>query len=153
MVCQFLLYNKVNQLYIYIYAHISSLLCLPPTLPIPPVQGVTKHRADLPVLCGCFPLAIGFTFGSVCMSMPLSTSDVLSSSINMNEFLLNSKTVEIKCDNPLENTQRLLIHGVCTLNVYFLPFCLRFTYYGTICKISLLASKDWLKYKKGPEEL
>ena len=33
---------------------------------------VTKHRADLPVLCGCFPLAIYFTFGSVYMSMPLS---------------------------------------------------------------------------------
>ena len=29
MVCQFLLYNKVNQLYIYIYPHISSLLHLP----------------------------------------------------------------------------------------------------------------------------
>ena len=72
MVHQFLLYNKVNQLYIYIYPHIPSLLCLPPTLPIPPLQVVTKHRADLPVLCGCFPLAICFKFGSVCMSMPLS---------------------------------------------------------------------------------
>ena len=72
MVCQFLLYNKVNQLYIYIHPHISSLLRLPPTLPIPPLQVVTKHRADLPVLCGCFPLAIYFTFGSVYMSMPLS---------------------------------------------------------------------------------
>ena len=70
MVCQFLLYNKVNQLYI--YSHISSLLCLPPTLPIPPLQVVTKHRGDLPVLCGCFPLAIYFTFGSVYMSMSLS---------------------------------------------------------------------------------
>ena len=69
MVCQFLLYNKVNQLYIYIYPHISSLLCL---LPIPPLQVVTKHRADLPVLCSCFPLDIDFTFGSVYMSMPLS---------------------------------------------------------------------------------
>ena len=68
----FLLYNKVNQLYIYIYTHISSLLRLPPTLPIPPLCVVTKHRADLPVLCGCFPLAIYFTFGSVYMSMPLS---------------------------------------------------------------------------------
>ena len=38
MVCQFLLYNKVNQLCIYIYPHISSLLRLPPTLPIPPLQ-------------------------------------------------------------------------------------------------------------------
>ena len=72
MVCQFLLYNKVTQLYIYIYPHISSLLHLPPTLPIPPLQVVTKHRADLPVLCGCFPLVIYFTFGSVYISMPLS---------------------------------------------------------------------------------
>ena len=72
MVCQFLLYNKVNQLYMYIYPHISSLLRLPPTLPIPPLQVVTKHRADLPVLCSCFPLVIYFTFGSVYMSMPLS---------------------------------------------------------------------------------
>ena len=64
MVCQFLLYNKVNQLYIYIYPHISSLLHLPLTLPISPLQVVTKHRADLPVLCVCFPLAIYFTFGS-----------------------------------------------------------------------------------------
>ena len=37
MVCQFLLYNKMNQLYIYICPHISSLLRLPPTLPIPPL--------------------------------------------------------------------------------------------------------------------
>ena len=57
MLCQFLLYNKVNQLYAQ----------LPPTLPIPPLQVVTKHRADLPVLCGCFPLASYFTFGSVYM--------------------------------------------------------------------------------------
>ena len=72
MVCQFLLYNKVNQPYTYIYPHIPSLLSLPPTLPILPLQVVTKHRADLPVLCSCFPLAISFTFGSVYMSMLLS---------------------------------------------------------------------------------
>ena len=72
MVCQFLLYNKVNQLYIFIYPHISSLLCLPPTLPIPPLQVVTKHRANIPELCGCFPLAIYFTFGSVYIYMPHS---------------------------------------------------------------------------------
>ena len=33
MVCYFLLYNKVNQLYIYICSHISSLLHLPPSHP------------------------------------------------------------------------------------------------------------------------
>ena len=43
MVCKFLLYNKVNQPYIYIYPHISSLLRLPPTLPIPPPLG--GHKA------------------------------------------------------------------------------------------------------------
>ena len=44
MFCQFLLYNKVKQLYVHIYPHISSLLGLPPTLPIPPLQVVTKHE-------------------------------------------------------------------------------------------------------------
>ena len=47
------------------YINISpSLLRLLPSLPIPPLQVVTKHEADLPVLCSCFPLAIYFTFGS-----------------------------------------------------------------------------------------
>ena len=72
MLCQWLLYDEVNQLYVYIYPHIPSLLRLPPTLPITPLQVFTKHRADLPVLCGCFPLAIYFTFRSVYMSLPLS---------------------------------------------------------------------------------
>ena len=72
MLCQFLLYNKVNQLYAYVYPHIPSLLHLPPTLSIPPLQVVTKHQADLPVLCSCFPLAIYFTFGSVYVSVLLS---------------------------------------------------------------------------------
>ena len=72
MLCQFLLYNSVNQLCVYIYPHIPSLLQLPPTLSIPPLQVDIKHRADLPVLCCCFPLAIYFTFGSVYMSVLLS---------------------------------------------------------------------------------
>ena len=37
MVCYFLLYNKLNQLYMYIYPQISSLLRLPSILPIPPL--------------------------------------------------------------------------------------------------------------------
>ena len=72
MLYQFMLYNKVNQLCVYIYPHIPALLRLPPTLPTSALQVVTKHLADLPVLCSCFPLAIYFTFGSVYMSMPLS---------------------------------------------------------------------------------
>ena len=72
MLCSFPLYNKVNQLYVYIYPHIPFLLHLPLALPIPPLQVVTKHGADLPGLCRCFPLAVYFTFGSVYMSMLLS---------------------------------------------------------------------------------
>ena len=54
-------------------SHFSSLLHLPPSHPPHPTPlGGTKHRADLPVLCGCFPLVIYFTFGSVYMSMTLS---------------------------------------------------------------------------------
>ena len=68
----FLLYNKVNQLYAYVNAHIPSLLHLPPTLLIPPLCVVPKHKDDYPVPCSCFPLAIYFTFGSVYMSMILS---------------------------------------------------------------------------------
>ena len=75
MVCQFLLYKKVNQLYIYICPHISSCLRLPPSHPpYPTPLGGHKHQADLPVLYGCFPLATYFTFGSGYMSMPLSHS-------------------------------------------------------------------------------
>ena len=37
MLYYFLLYNKLNQLYINIYPRISSLLRLPPTPPIPPL--------------------------------------------------------------------------------------------------------------------
>ena len=72
ILCSFLLYTKVNQPYAYVYPHIPSLLSLPPILPIPPLQVIAKHRADLPVLCCCFPLANYFTFGSVYMSMLLS---------------------------------------------------------------------------------
>ena len=49
MLCQFLLYNKMNQLYVYIYPHISSLLCLPPTLPIPPLR--SSQSAEPISLC------------------------------------------------------------------------------------------------------
>ena len=74
MLWQFLLYNKVNQPYTDIYPHIPSLLRFPPTLPISLLQVVTKHQADLPVLCCCFPPAIYFIFGSVYMSILLSLS-------------------------------------------------------------------------------
>ena len=44
-----MLYNKVNQLYIYIYLHISTLLHLPPTLHIPPLW--CSQSTELISLC------------------------------------------------------------------------------------------------------
>ena len=95
VLCQFLLYNKVNQVYVYIYPHIPSLVHLPPTLLIPSFQVVTKHRVDPLVLCSSLPLAIHFTFGNVYMSMllshfiPASLSPTVPSSLfSMSVFLL-----------------------------------------------------------------
>ena len=47
-------------------------LASPSHPPYPTPLGHHKAPSDLPVLCGCFPLAVYFTFGSVYMSMPLS---------------------------------------------------------------------------------
>ena len=59
--------------YTYTCPLISSLLRLPPSHPpYPTPLGGHRAWADLPVLCGCFPLASYVTFGSVYMSVPLS---------------------------------------------------------------------------------
>ena len=55
--------------------HISPYpfpLASPSHPPYPTALGGHKALTDLPVLCGCFPLAIHFTFGGVYMSVPLS---------------------------------------------------------------------------------
>ena len=66
ILCQFLLYTKVNQPYAYLRPHIPSFLSLPPIFPIPPLQVIAKHRADLPVLSCCFPLAILHSVVYIC---------------------------------------------------------------------------------------
>ena len=72
MVCQFLLYNKVISC-TYTQIPISPPCCIsfPPSLSHPSSWTQSTKLISL-VLCGCFPLAIYFTFGSVYMSMPLS---------------------------------------------------------------------------------
>ena len=66
---QFLLYNKVNQLYVNIY----PIPLEPPYDPhIPPLWVITDHQTELPVLYSSFPLVSCFTHGSVSKSMLLS---------------------------------------------------------------------------------
>ena len=72
MLYWFLLCN-MNQLHIYIYLLPLEPPSHPPT-PIPPLQVITEHQAELPVLYISFPLAISFTHGSVYVSVLLSQS-------------------------------------------------------------------------------
>ena len=58
--CQFLLCNKVNQLHVYIYPHIPSLLSLLPTLPISPLLG--GHKAPSSSLCAMQLLLTSYLF-------------------------------------------------------------------------------------------
>ena len=75
ILCQFFLYTKVNETYAYICPHIPSLLSLPPILPIPPLQVIAKHQADLPVLCCCFPLTISHSVVYICRRYSHFTPD------------------------------------------------------------------------------
>ena len=135
MLCQFLLYNKVNQLYVYIYPHIPSLLHLPSTLRIPPLQVVTKHRADLPVLCGCFPLAIYFTFGSVYMSTPLShfvRSLPFPLPVSSSPFSSRSASSSSSCPQVLQNHSFLDSIYMCQHTVFVFLFLTYFTLYDRL---------------------
>ena len=74
MVCQFLLYNKVNQLYIYICPHSSSLLHLPPSHPPYPTP-LGGHKAPSRSLCAMRLLPTSYLFyvwQCIYMSMLLS---------------------------------------------------------------------------------
>ena len=133
MLCQFLLYNKVNQLYVYIYPHISSLLLLPPSLPLPPLQVVTKHWADLPVLCSCFQLAIYFIFGSVYMSMPLSHFVPAYPSLSLCLQVHSLRLRLYSC--PAHRFFRTIFLdsiNMCQHTVFVFPFLTYFTLYDSL---------------------
>ena len=61
MVCYFLLYNKVNQLYIYICSHISSPLHLPPSHPPYPTP-LGGHKALSWSPCAMWLLPTSYLF-------------------------------------------------------------------------------------------
>ena len=57
-------------MYTYIPISLPFCISLPPSLSHP--SRWSQSTKLISVLCGCFPLAIHFTFGSVYMSVPLS---------------------------------------------------------------------------------
>ena len=127
MLCYLLLYNKVNQPYVYIYPHKPSLLQLPPTLPIPPLQVVTKHQTDLPVLCSCFTLAIYFILGSVYMSMPHSHFVPAYHSPTSTSPFSSSVSLFLSCSQVLQNLFFLDSIYMCQHVVFVLLFLTYFT--------------------------
>ena len=77
MLCQFLIYNEVNQIYayiyiyiyIYLYLYIPSLLDLPPTtLTIPSPWDITVPWTGLPVLCKLLPSYLFYTQSFICIN-------------------------------------------------------------------------------------
>ena len=54
------------------YAYIPSVLSPPPSHPIPPLQVITEHGAEFPMLCSSFSLAKYFTHSRVRMSVRVS---------------------------------------------------------------------------------
>ena len=98
-VSEFLLYSKVNQLYVrvcayiytYTYIYIYPLPLKPPSHApsIIPLQVITEHRAESPVLYSSFPVAIYFTQGK-CMyfNTTLSIHPTLSFPRYVHKFVL-----------------------------------------------------------------
>ena len=80
MLCSFLLYNKVNQLYAYIYPHIPSLLSLPPALPSLSHPSRWSQSTELISLCyaaASHQLSILHLVVYICQCYSLSTSQPL----------------------------------------------------------------------------
>ena len=79
-VYHFLLYNEVNQLYVYLYPFALGPPSHHPS-PIPPIWVIREHQAELLVLYSSFTLTIYFTHSSVYMSIHLSQFLSLSLSL------------------------------------------------------------------------
>ena len=76
MLYYFLLFNEVNQLYVYIYPFPLGPPSQHPS-PIPPIWVIREHQAEPLVLYSSFTLAIYFTHGSVCRSISPNSSHSL----------------------------------------------------------------------------
>ena len=87
---------------LYRLSHLASLLTLPPTSPIPPLEVITEYRAELAVLYSSFPLASCFTHGRVYMSvllfefaLPSPSSPVSASLLSLSVSLQMVPTLHI----------------------------------------------------------
>ena len=130
LLCKFLLHNIANQPYAYTCPRISSLLSLPPILPIPPLQVISKHQADLPVLCCFFPPANYFTFGSIYMSILLSLRPSYPSHSKSSSPFFMSTSLFLPCSQVHQNLFFFLDSiYMCQHTVFVFLFLTYFTPY------------------------
>ena len=131
VLCQFLLYNKMSQLYAYVYPHNLPIMCLPV---IPPLQVVAKHRADLPLPCSCFPLAICFTFGSVPVSMLLSHFIPAYPSPSLCHQVHSLRLCPYSCPAPSSSEPFCFLDSIymCQRTVFVFLFLIYFTLYDRL---------------------
>ena len=91
MVCQYLLYNKVNQLYLYVFPHISSLLHLPPSHP-----SRWSQRTELIFLC--YAVAshqLFYVWQCIYVHATLSLCHSLPFPLPISSILLSSRSVSL----------------------------------------------------------
>ena len=92
MLCQFLPYNELNQLHVYICPFpLGSPFHTPPPHPIPLVKAITEHWAglpELPVLCSRFPLANLHGVVHICQSyLPIHPSFPFTHCVHMSSLI------------------------------------------------------------------
>ena len=122
----FLLYNKVNQLYMYTY--IASLLYLPPT-PTPPPWVTTEPWAERPVLYSRLPLAVCFTHGK-CVNADLTVRPTFPRPYphsHMAILCISIPALELSSSLPF-----FQIPHMCINTWYLFLFLTCFTLYDTL---------------------
>ena len=113
ILCQFLLYNKVNHLYVYIY--FLPLESMPS--PIPLIQVISEHQAEFPVSSRRFLLAICLTHGSVYMSIPISQFILLPSSSHMSVLYVCFCILALQIGSPVPFFQ--ILHMYVNIYLFF----------------------------------
>ena len=138
MVCQFLPYNKVNHLYIYIYPHISSLLRLHTSHPPYPTP-LGGHKAPSQSPCAMWLLPTSYLLYiwqciyvhatlSLCPSLPFPLP------ISSSPFSSRSVSLFPSCSQVLHDLFFSLLDSIymCQHTVFVFLFLTYFTLYDRL---------------------